>query len=284
MIDYKLEQRYARNIGYGSLGMTDKFYKDQYWYKKNLRGYEGKSEAVCTMLLKHSSVTNYAQYEECLINGEAGCRSKSFLNAEENVVTFQRLYDLAYGGNLKNKVNSYARLDDRIQYVIDFIGEYTGLNITDYLRKVLYFDMLTLDVDRHFFNLAVIQTKDGWLEAPLFDFGASFFSMQHIFKPEMTLEQKLSIITPQPFASSFDEQANYFGESGISFDYRAIEAELIHQPDWIADVVKYQLEQCREFFPDKNESLQRLSDNIMDLISMELDAQEVCDSQIDLEL
>lgn len=251
--NYTIDQRHARAVGFGSLGMTDKYYKDGYWYKKNLRGYEGKSEAICSMILDNSSLAEaipYARYEECLINGQPGCRSKNFLGKGENLITFQRIYDLAYGGDLALKVNSYSDLSDRVAYVVNMMGEYTGLDVTDYLHDSLYFDALTLDVDRHFFNLAVIQSQDGFKRAPMFDFGASFFSMQHVFKPEMSLTEKLSIMQPKPFDSDFLTQADFFGPAHISLNYAKIEKKLQKEPVEIADIVKYRLDVCSHLFPD----------------------------------
>lgn len=254
MINYEFEDIYARRTGHGSLGMTNKYFKDNYWYKQNLRGYEGLSEEVCSILLKNSNLKDYVSYEQCMINGLPGCRSQNFISENESVITFQRLYFLTYGGNLKNKVNSYSTLNDRIQYVLDFIREYTGLNVSEYLANTLYFDMLTLNVDRHFGNLALIKGHDSWRTAPLFDFGASFFSLQHVFKPEMSLEEKYSILTPQPFASRFEEQASFLGNCNIKIDYVKVYDDLKQVEgltDTISDVIQKQLERHKDIFQEQ---------------------------------
>lgn len=67
MVNYQIENAYIKGSGYGSLGMTNKYYKDGYWYKQNCNGYEGKSEAVCSTILSHSNITCFVSYEECLI-------------------------------------------------------------------------------------------------------------------------------------------------------------------------------------------------------------------------
>lgn len=94
---------------------------DNYWYKQNLKGYEGKSEELVSRLLDYTNIDDYVKYEECIINGVPGCRSKNFLRDGESLVTLTRLYNLTYGGDLKNKINTYSRLNDRIEYVIDFV-------------------------------------------------------------------------------------------------------------------------------------------------------------------
>lgn len=228
--------------------MTNKYYKAGYWYKQNNKGYEGKSEAICSMLLKHSNVNNFVEYEECMINGVAGCRSRNILNENETFVTLSRLYSLSYGGDLKSKVNTYERLKDRIEYVLDFVNETTGLDLYNYLGLVLKFDMLTYDVDRHFNNMAVIKTADGYREAPLFDFGAAFFSMKHIFTDHMTLEEKIAKMTPQPFSSAFEEQAGYFDKTELKIDYAAVEKQLIDQPEALREIIMHNMRKYKDWF------------------------------------
>ena len=256
---YELDERYRRTVGYQSLGMTNKFFKEDYWYKQNDKGYEGKSEYICSVILRNSNISNYVSYEECFINGVPGCRSKNMLREGDTLVTFARLYNLAYGGDLKLKINCYRNLSDRIEYVLDFMNETTGLNLYNYLGTVLKFDMLTYDVDRHFHNLAVIRSGDNtYREAPLFDFGASFFSMQHVFTPEMTLEEKISKMTPQPFSSTFEEQAAYFSKVDVKLDYDGIKNALSGEPEWLKDIVWNNLENYKAEFldgPERQENL-----------------------------
>ena len=250
MINYKLDSKYVRTVGATSLGMTEKYYKEGYWYKKNLRGYEGKAEHIVTIILNNSNFTNYVQYEECMINGIPGCRSKNFITNRESVLTFDRMYSSSYGASLRHKIASYGNLTERVRYVTDFVKESSGLDCTKYLKHTMEIDMLTLNVDRHFGNLAIITTDSGYREAPMFDFGASFFSLQHVFKPEMTLKEKLDIMTPQPFADNFKDQMLFFGEPELKLDYENILKELNREPDEVFDIVKYQLEACSKYFKE----------------------------------
>lgn len=251
MIDYNIEERFHRYVGHGSLGMTNKYYKDGYWYKQNLKGYEGKSEAICSKLLEYSNIEDFVQYEECQINGVPGCRSRNMVTEHESVVTLSRLYEYAYGGSLTEKVKSYGKLNDRIEYVLDFVYESTKLDLYEYMGKVLKFDMLTYDVDRHFNNLAVIRVDDGsYRAAPLFDFGASFFSMKHIFTDEMSLDEKIKKMTPQPFAGSFEEQAAFFDKVSIYLDKEGALAALADEPAEILEMLEYNLERYKDEFLD----------------------------------
>lgn len=253
--EISIEEMYRRQVGHGSLGMTNKFYKDNYWYKQNNKGYEGKSEYLVTKVLENSDVQNYVSYEECIINGVEGCRSRNFLKEGESLITLTRLYNFTYGGDLKNKINSYSLLNDRIEYVLDFVREYTELDLYDYMGKMLKIDMLTYDVDRHFNNLAVIKTRDGFKEAPLFDYGASYFSMKHIFTDDMTLEEKINKMTPQPFSASFEEQAMYFDKVSISLDYDGIAKAIQNEAPELQEYIMFNLDRYRYMFQDKVISL-----------------------------
>ncbi|MCD7957166.1 MAG: hypothetical protein LUG93_15745 [Lachnospiraceae bacterium] len=241
MIDYVIDNEFFVGSQYGSLGMTNKYYKDGYWYKQNFNGTEGHSEAVCSHLLSCSNVTDYVCYEECLINGLPGCRSKSFTNEGETVVTFHRLYKMITGGELKNRVSSFDTPKERIAFVIQFIKQYTGVDCRSYLNKMLYFDMLTLDVDRHFHNLSLIQTEEGFREAPMFDFGASFFSLKHVFPDKMPLDEKFKKMTPQPFSRDFEEQAHLLGECEIKIDYEKVQSYVL---DFLREDKKNSEELC----------------------------------------
>lgn len=269
MDNYNFNDMYLRKIGHSSLGMTNKYFKDNYWYKQNLRGYEGLSEEICSMLLKNSNISNFVSYEQCTINNIPGCRSKNFINDTEALVTFQRLYNLTYGGSLKNKIATYSTIDDKVNYVIDFIEEYTGFNCFDYLSNNMYFDMLTLNVDRHFGNLALICDDNGnWKPSPMFDFGASFFSMQHVFKPEMNLTDKYSIMTPQPFSGSFEEQAKYFGKPNIKLNYNQIPEDLQNIEgitSELTELIHIQLDKYKDIFPDlsKENKMHRRINNLL---------------------
>lgn len=248
MTDYQIDNEYFVGSQYGSLGMTNKYYKDGFWYKQNYNGTEGNSEAICSRLLSCSNVTDYVTYEECRINGVVGCRSRSFTNEGETVVTFHRLYKMITGGELKNRIASFDAVEERIQFVVEFVKHYTGIDCRSYLNKMLYFDMLTLDVDRHFHNLSLIQTADGFREAPMFDFGASFFSLKHVFPDTMTLEEKYRKMTPQPFSRDFEIQAKALGACEIKIDYKQVYACIGEEPAELQSLVAKQLERYRGDF------------------------------------
>ena len=83
MTDYRIDESYRRNdAGFSSLGVESKYYKDGYWYKQDISGYEGLAEEVCSMVLRHSNIESYVEYEACTINGRSGCRSRNSVGIE----------------------------------------------------------------------------------------------------------------------------------------------------------------------------------------------------------
>lgn len=254
MKNYAIDNEFFVGSQYGSLGMTNKYYKNGFWYKQNFNGTEGRSEAVCSRILSYSNVSEFVAYEECLINDMPGCRSRSFTEEGETVVTFHRLYKMVTGGELKNRISAFDSPRERIEFVLGFVRKYTGVDCRSYLNKMLYFDMLTLDVDRHFHNLSLIQTADGFREAPMFDFGASFFSLKHVFPDAMPLEEKFRKMTPQPFSRNFQEQARLLGECEIKIDYGKVQSFVLDylreqdETEGLCELIVSQMERYREDF------------------------------------
>lgn len=207
MTEYVIEESYRRNdVGFSSLGVENKYYKDSYWYKQNISGYEGMAEEACSMLLRNSNLREYVEYEACIINGKSGCRSKNFLNEGESIVTFKRLYEIACGEDLSNRIYTFREVEDRIRFVIDFLKEYAQMDCTRYLRNILSFDMLVLNVDRHFHNLALIRTESGYRECPIFDNGAAFLSNYGMFPRTRSWKIRLRVQLRNPLAEALNSR------------------------------------------------------------------------------
>lgn len=105
-----------------------------------------------------------------------------------------------------------------------------------------------MNKDRHFHNLALIRTKDGYRECPIFDNGAAFLSNYGIFPPGEELEEQIFHAAAKPFSGSFEQQAIVLG-TGIQLDYSGIfkEMEKITYAR-LREVLEYQLKRYRTFF------------------------------------
>lgn len=251
MIDYQLTTEAISMLQGSSKGTQPKYYDQGFWYKVNRVGYEGLSERLISIVLRYSNIQNFVEYEQCMINGRAGCRSKNFLQKGESFISFQRLYELYTGENLQEKMIMFSRVEDRIDFVKDFIITHTGFDCSKYLSEILTLDMLTLNTDRHFNNLGLIVNadKDLYSAAPIFDNGNALLSDWEKFS-EDTIEENIDLAHSQPFSSNFGMQATCAG-FGLALDYKALMAQLSHEPDSRAlQVLLYQLERCRNMIPD----------------------------------
>lgn len=223
MIDYKLSPEAMIMIAGSSKGVQAKYYSDGFWYKKNSQGYEGIAEALVTEVLHCSNLGEYAVYETCLINGAPGCRSQSFLKPTEALLSFHRLYDLYGHGSLSEQIRLYDKVSDRIEFVIDFIYENISLDVREYLSWILALDMLTLNDDRHFNNLAIIadSEKNIYRCAPIFDNGGALLSSHSKYPVEDDLSNNIEKVIAQPFSINHEAQAEHLGIS-LKIDYKRL--------------------------------------------------------------
>ncbi len=251
MRDYRLSPAALVMVQGSSKGTQPKYYEDGYWYKVNNVGYEGLAERLASMLHSHSNIKNFVEYEQCMINGRPGCRSKNFVQENESFISFQRLYELYTGENLHNDIRVIADPGDRIRYVVDFVFDHTGLDCSEYLSQILTLDMLILNTDRHFNNLGIIVDAATGIcgTAPIFDNGDSLLSDWERFHKD-TLEENIDLVYGQPFASSLEAQARYAG-IGLAVDYDGLELELENENDSRGlQVLRYQLARYKEIIPD----------------------------------
>lgn len=251
MLDFKLTPEALVMVQGSSKGTQPKYYSDRYWYKVNRVGYEGLSEYLVSVVLRHSNVQNFVEYEQCTINGRPGCRSKNFLKKGESFLSFQRLYELYTGENLQEKMITIRSVEDRIEFVKDFVKDHTGFDCSQYLSEILTLDMLTLNTDRHFNNLGLIVNADTgvYSAAPIFDNGNSLLSDWERFSEE-ELEENIELAHSQPFSSNFGLQAKS-ADIGLAIDYDGLFAELETIPDSRAlEALKYQLDRYRNIIPE----------------------------------
>lgn len=245
--EYVLSHEALVMVQGSSKGTQPKYYENGYWYKVNNIGYESIAEHLGSIILRNSNVEKYVEYTECIINGRRGCVSKNFLKPNESFISFQRLYEVYTGENLQDVIRTIGNVKDRIDMVIDFVKDYTELDVTDYLSKVLTLDMLTLNTDRHFNNLGILvngKTAE-YSIAPIFDNGNSMLSDWERFSDE-TLEENIDLVYGQPFSSNLYTQAKEIG-FGLKINYEQLYKELEKEPDSRAiQVLKYQLERYRD--------------------------------------
>ena len=167
-----------------SKGNQLKWNKGDMWYKADYTGYEGLSEYMCSHLLSFSNLTadSYVVYDtEEIVYGEIayhGCRSRSFLEEGEQLITLERLFADRYGESLYRSIYAISGIKERIEFIVEQVERLTGLeDFGTYLCELLTVDALFLNEDRHTHNIAVIRKPEGLFRmSPIFDNGAGLLS------------------------------------------------------------------------------------------------------------
>lgn len=196
-----------------SKGNQVKMSVDNVWYKVDYFGYEGAAEYVCSVLLSQTNIKNYVDYDICEIeaNGRKfiGCKSKSFLKSNEEIITMGKLFKQNFNKSVPTFIEK-GSLPERIKRFVDAVVEVTGLE--DYgqeLTKTLEWDRLVLNEDRHFNNLAVLYNHDSreYSSCLIFDNGAAFLSDTRVSYPlEKNTYDLIAEVKAKPFDEDFDKQ------------------------------------------------------------------------------
>ena len=203
------------NFGhFSSKGNQLKWRDGDYWYKADYLGYEALSEYVVSELLKKSNA-NAVSYDLVPITYEnkefVGCRSKNFLQPQQELITLQKLYLIYQNASLTETIAGWD-VEDKIKHVVDFVEETTNLQgFGKYLTALLEIDALFLNEDRHMNNIAVLldRQKETFAYCPIFDNGASLFSDTTIsFPMNQDVYKCLRTIEAKPFSTDFEEQVS----------------------------------------------------------------------------
>lgn len=177
MRKYTLSDKYSIMLKSGTDGYQPKYYRNGYWYKQDVIVGEGEIENIVSHLLRHSSLpkTTYVYYESCIINGKHGCRSKTFLNNNEEFISFDSLYSSFIGGDLALKLSMQSNVQTKYNLLLDIGKRFCSLDLSVYFKVIFLIDMLIENTDRHTKNIGVIYNNNlrKFRIAPVFDNGRS---------------------------------------------------------------------------------------------------------------
>ncbi len=240
MADYKMTAKEAILTSGSSRGSQIKFYKDNHWYKIDESGPEGKAEELASKILSCSNLEpdNFVKYESCTIEYEGktynGCRSKDFLAAGEQLISYEKIYKLTTGRLLSEDIILLGPPEEKIDFVAKMVKDFCELDVKEHIAKNLTASMVLLDTDRHLNNIAIIADADlnHFRNAPIFDNGASFLSNYSIYPPSITekdIENERITVTGKPFSANLEYQAAAAGFA-IRFDFDKIHNLLKHEP------------------------------------------------------
>lgn len=204
----------TRIISTSSKGDQSKWRIGDKWVKQNTRGYEGQAEVLASLVLSHSTLQekNYVKYYPCEIvlpNGDTtiGCYSYDFRGKLQEV-TLERLFEANFTSTdpiLNDKsLSTVVKFEQLMQQVQDF----TGLDVRLDIARLLAFDALTLNEDRHTNNILFLYNPvdKSWQLAPIFDNGLSLLSDEKDYTPGKPLTILKRKVKAKPFNSSFSKQ------------------------------------------------------------------------------
>lgn len=245
MFEEKIDPGYIVTQAGTSEGTQIKYKKDGYWYKLDTNGREGLCEYLASHLLTYSDLKSdeYILYEQGMINGTPGCRSKDYLaDKNDEFITIYRLYYNEFGRNLAEVLAGFDRVEERIEYTISFVKQSCGIDITDYLAKTITLDSIILNEDRHVNNLALIGSDQGFRPAPIFDNGHSLLTVNRSVNRNFPMEDNVRRVIAKPFSGSYQAMLKFFGK-GFQLDVsNALKWLKKEQASRERDVLVYMLE------------------------------------------
>ena len=252
MFDVCLDKDSLMSIDGTSEGTQQKYFDKGFWYKQDVAN-EGVVEYLVSEFMKFTTLSpdDYILYEYGTINGRNGCRSKSFTTPDLSLTTFEKFHQQVMRRKLSDVICEIDDMESKITYVLDFFQKYLGLNVFNYLRNIFTLDLIILNEDRHFNNLAFMTDETDpenfkYMCAPIFDNGKSLLNGCIGYKPVFSIEENVRRITAKPFSGDHKKMFGYFGK-GFSVDVDSALRWLDSEPSSLyRDVLSYQIKRYRD--------------------------------------
>lgn len=197
-----------------SKGNQLKFYNKGLWVKlDNPRCCEGLAEEFVSLfeqcIIDFPSVPYKSEKFEYRDEIYTGCYSYNMYG--DSSVSFISLRKLFRMNNIPlNIFIKDEKVENNIISVVDTVQSLTGVDISQYLFKLLLLDALIINEDRHYMNLGVVTNGTQYGLAKCFDNGASLFCTNWTYKQRKTLEENISFASSvaRPFSKFFDKQVS----------------------------------------------------------------------------
>lgn len=107
---------------------------------------------------------------------------------------------------------------DKFSFEVNFIKQSCGLDVRDHLSKILTLDMLILNEDRHYNNLAIKLNGEEFLPASMFDNGVSLLTANQSVNWRFPMEGNVKRVIARPFSGSHERVVKYLG-TGFEMDW-----------------------------------------------------------------
>ena len=214
----------TRIISTSSKGDQSKWRIGEKWVKQNTRGYEGQAEVLASLVLAHSLLQedDYVKYYPCEIvlpdgKKSMGCYSLDFRGKLQEV-TLERLFEANFTSTDTILNDKSLSTGEKFEQMMQQVQNFTALDVRLEIARLLAFDALILNEDRHTNNILFIYdpVKNTWKLAPIFDNGLSLLSDEKDYVPGKPLTILKRKVKAKPFNSSFSKQlALYTGPAFI---------------------------------------------------------------------
>lgn len=217
----------VRIISTSSKGDQSKWRVGDKWVKQNTRGYEAQAEVLASLVLAHSTLqeNNYIKYYLCEIilpDGETsiGCYSHDFRGKLQEV-TLERLFEANFTSTDPILNDKSLSTSEKFEQIMQQVQDFTGLDVRLDIARLLAFDALILNEDRHTNNIFFLYNpvNHTWKFAPIFDNGLSLLYDEKDYTPGKPLTILKRKVKAKPFNSSFSKQLALY--TGPAFIHKA---------------------------------------------------------------
>ncbi len=181
------------------------------WIKADSRGYEGLAESAASYVLSKSNIADYTYYAMHRIEEDGviynGCISKDFLNDGEVLITLWDLFRM--NGINVNRDTKRMSAQELLVWTIGKVISITGIkNFSEWIGKLIEFDALILNEDRHLNNTALIynEYENKYRFMPIFDNGLSLLSDVLDYPMDRTIGYNIGRVKSKPFSTDFNKQ------------------------------------------------------------------------------
>ena len=192
-------------------GVQDKYIEDGFLYKIDRDGYESIAEAVVSELCRH--IVNMGEFVDYELTEKKGvCRCKLLA---DDIVTFYDILKAVH--KLKNFELENPR--DRLILIEKALGDFTGRDYHDFIRKVIFLDYIILNEDRHLGNFHILKRNGIYDKGIIIDNRLSLLSNISTYDVNRPVRYYIISIRSKPFSTNRNVQVDLFkGEELLKID------------------------------------------------------------------
>lgn len=175
--------------------------------------YDSYAEAIASALAKDLGIIMHVDYKLCILNIDGkrvmGCESKDFIKDNLTEITIEKLIHI---GCLSGK---YKGLQGYKQLIREMHTKF-GLNIQSYLEDTILLDSITLNTDRHLWNMSILLDKNRKAhECKIYDSGNSLMINNCIDEIFYEDDMYSNGIKAEPFDLYFETQLKYIRNNRV---------------------------------------------------------------------